>query len=209
MFVGANLGAVHHATLPAGASLAGSAFPHAYASSETLLLVGGQPSAAHLRAFRSIQAAATYNSHRISQQPAVAQRAHSCFGPVRLTLTCIAVNAAAGGARLEWDSPLYVSGGHAAVLVMAAFQAPPSQQLQQVYAAAAADCNSCSAGSAGGGAREQRSKSISLLFSDNCGGAAHVTAPAVPTAAGGAEAPAAAVNRWQPHDGRWAPYSSL
>lgn len=111
----------------------------------------------------------------------------------------IAVDGAAGGARLEWDSQLYTSGDRAAVLVMAAFQAPPLQR--RVRAAVAAGDGSC--GDCGGGSGvTQRREPVSLLFSDNRGGAAHVTAPAVSTAADGAEAPAAAINRWQPHDGR-------
>jgi hypothetical protein len=88
-----------------------------------------------------------------------------------------------------------VSGTRAAVLVMAASQAPPLQR--QVRAAVATGDSSCGVA--------ERPESVSLLFSDSCGGAAHLTAPVVLTAAGGAEAPAAVVKRWQPHDGRRAP----
>ena len=98
-----------------------------------------------------------------------------------------------------WDPQLCAGGNRTAVLAMAAFQAPPPQQ--QARAADAGGVGGC--GSIGGDgdstSGEGRPENVSLLFSDNRGCAAHVVAP---TAAGGAEAPAAAVVSWQPHDGR-------
>ena len=117
---------------------------------------------------------------------------------------------AGGGEQPTWDSNLYTSGDRAAVLCIAAYQAPASAQQS---APSCAGGNAHAAGSGGGGGAgggggrcngAQSETRHHVLFSDARGFACHmaVAVAASPAAAASLPAAQAACSRWQPHEGR-------
>lgn len=113
---------------------------------------------------------------------------------------------------LTWDSELYTSGDHAAVLSITAFQ--PSQEPATSAAEHGANAaNSPARSAALGNGRQHSGQSgsgsdggggggHSVLFGDARGDGVHVT---VPTGAAGD----AVVSRWQPHAGRCSLWHTL